>query len=244
MKIYSIVSEQVDEAIPFTKKARMQKAAGKAAKGATKDEARQLEVELLTYLKTSKQPATAGAVLNYFKQKGYGNVANKVIKSFQTKGMKKTAKSAARDQKAQAAGAAAAKLGGLAKQGAVAGAAAAKQGAKAAGGAIKKAAAKAKDLSGVDPASYPGAAKDAKFKSVRAGMYSEAQATDVLTKREVRSIISQVVAGGYGDAAGFDKGRFAQKDQPAAGAPQIDPADAKMINSLKKKGYTITKKAG
>ena len=55
MQVFQIITEDVNEAIPFTKKAKMMKQAKKAAKGATSDEARQMEVELLTYLKTSKQ---------------------------------------------------------------------------------------------------------------------------------------------------------------------------------------------
>ena len=102
MKVYSIVTEDVSEAIPFTKKARMMRQAGKAAKGATKDETRQLEVELLTYLKTSGQTATADAVLKYLDQKGYGNVAAPIIANLKTKGNKKADRQAARADKRQA----------------------------------------------------------------------------------------------------------------------------------------------
>jgi hypothetical protein len=231
MKVYSIVTEDVNEAIPFTKKAKMMKQAGKAAKGATKDEARQMEVELLTYLKTSKQKPTADAILKYFDQKGLGNVAAPIVNNFKTKGMKKTARSDARAAKAQAAGAAAAKLGGMAKVGA-----------QKAGSAIGKAATTAKNLSGVVPAGQLGGAKPV-FKSVRANssMY-EAAPGDVLTKGEVRNIINQVVAKGYGGAAGFDKSRFAQ-DEPKATfkSSKTDPKTQAAIDMLQKAGYKVTK---
>lgn len=276
MKVFDIISEgKVDEAIPFTKKAKMMKQAGKAAKGATKDEARRMEVELLTYLKTSKQPATVGAVQKYFDQKGYGAISRQVMKQFQTKGQKKVARSQARQDKAQAAGAQAAKLGGLAKQQA-----------QKAGNAIGKAATAAKNASGVVPKSQIG--NQGTFKSVRAGMYSESEkrwkqtsmssaeaikkygkenvkvkkgglrngddmvsvfvesqimhseaaAGDTLTKGEIKNIIGQVVAKGFGGAAGFDKGAFAQTDAPKK-TPAGDAQVQKAIDIVKKAGYKV-----
>ena len=225
MQVFQIIAEQneLDEAIPFTKKARMMKQAKKAAKGATKDEARQIEVELLTYLKTSKQKATADAVMKYFDQKGLGNIAADVVGKYQTKGMKKQARSDSRAAKAQAAGAAAAKLGGMAKVGA-----------QKAGAAIGKAATAAKNASGVVP-------KD----QIQAASMYEAAPGDILTKREVRDIIKQVVAKGYGGSAGFDKSRFAQGDEPKASfksqraAPDAETQAA--IDKLKAAGYKISK---
>ena len=211
MQVYQIIAEEneIDEAIPFTKKARMMKQAKKAAKGATKDEARQMEVELLTYLKTSKQKATADALLKYFDQKGLGNVAGNIMKNFQSKGNKAAAKSQSRQDKAYAAGQAAAKLGGLAKQGAQA----------------------VKNMSGVVPAGQ-----------INQSMY-EAEGEDILTKREVRNIIQQVVAKGYGGAAGFDKSRFAQTDEPKASfkTSRVDPETQSMIDKLQAAGYKISK---
>jgi len=231
MKVYAIVTEDVNEALPFTQKAKMMKQAKKAAKGATKDEARQMEVELLTYLKTSRQNPTVDAVQKYFDQKGLGNIAAPIMKNFQTKTMKKAASSQARQDKARAAGQAAAKLGGLAKQGA-----------SAAGSAIGKAATAAKNMSGVVPKSQIGGPAPM-FKSVRANssMY-EAEGQDVLTKGEVRNIINQVVAKGYGGAAGFDKSKFAQ-DEPKATfkSSQVDPETQAAIDKLKAAGYKITK---
>jgi hypothetical protein len=222
MDIFEIIAEdkELEEAIPFTKKAKMMKQAKKAAKGATKDEARQMEVELLTYLKTSKQQPTVDALQKYFDQKGLGRVADPIMKNFQTKGNKKTARSQARQDKARAAGQAAAKLGGLAKQGA-----------QAAGSAVGKAATAAKNISGVVP-------KD----KIAASMY-EAEGGDPLTKREVRNIIQQVVAKGYGGAAGFDKSRFAQADEPMPQfkSSQTSPAVTKAIDMLQKAGYKVTK---
>lgn len=222
MDVFEIIAEdkELEEAIPFTKKAKMMKQAKKAAKGATKDEARQMEVELLTYLKTSRQQPTVDALQKYFDQKGLGRVAAPIMKNFQSKGNKKAARSQARQDKARAAGQAAAKLGGLAKQGA-----------QAAGSAIGKAATAAKNISGVVP-------KD----KIAASMY-EAAGEDTLTKREVRNIIQQVVAKGYGGAAGFDKSRFAQADEPMPQfkSSQTSPAVTKAIDMLQKAGYKVTK---
>lgn len=215
MQVFQIIAEQneLDEAIPFTKKAKMMKQAKKAAKGATKDEARQMEVELLTYLKTSKQKATADAVLKYFDQKGLGNVAQSIVGQYQTKGMKKSARKQKRADKMKAAGDAAAKLGGMAKVGA------------------QKAASAVKNASGVVPADQ-----------INQSMY-EAAPGDVLTKREVRDIIKQVVAKGYGGAAGFDKSRFAVGDEPKASFKSARP-DAETqaaIDKLKAAGYKVSK---
>jgi len=223
MQVFQIIAEEneLEEAIPFTKKAKMMKQAKKAAKGATKDEARQMEVELLTYLKTSKQQPTVDAVMKYFDQKGLGNVAAPIVKNFQSKGNKKAARSQARQDKARAAGQAAAKLGGMAKVGAQKAGAAA----RAAGTAVKNA-------SGVVPAGQ-----------INQSVY-EAEGQDVLTKREVRNIIQQVVAKGYGGAAGFDKSRFAQDEPKATFKSQRAAPDAETqaaIDKVKAAGYKITK---
>jgi hypothetical protein len=205
MKVYSIVTEDVSEAIPFTKKARMMRQAGKAAKGATKDETRQLEVELLTYLKTSGQTATADAVLKYLDQKGYGNVAAPIIANLKTKGNKKADRQAARADKRQA-----------------------KADAKAA------AAADAEKAAGLE--------KQRKGMATMSSMYSEAAGDDVLTKREVRSVIKQVVQKGYGGAAGFGKGKFAAPDPTFKSAnAKPDPEIQKAADLLKKAGYTVSK---
>ena len=233
MQVFQIITEDVNEAIPFTKKAKMMKQAKKAAKGATSDEARQMEVELLTYLKTSKQKPTVDALQKYFDQKGLGQAAAPIMKNFVTKTMKKSAKSQARQDKARAAGQAAAKLGGMAKVGA-----------QKAGSAISKAATAAKNASGVVPASQIGGpAPMFKSQRVAAGMY-EAEAGDTLTKGEVRNFIKQVVAKGYGGAAGFDKSRFAQEEPPASfksNRATPSPAEKQAIDILKAAGYKISK---
>ena len=73
-------------------------------------------------------------------------------------------------------------------------------------------------------------------------MYSEAEGQDVLTKREVRGIIKQVVQKGYGGAAGFGKGKFAAPDPKFKSAnAKPDPAIQKAADMLKKAGYTVTK---
>jgi hypothetical protein len=207
MNVFQIIAEdqELDEVIPFTKKAKMMKQAGKAAKGATKDEARQLEVELLTYLKTSGQTATADAVLKYFDQKGYGNVAAPIIANLKTKGNKKADRQTARADKRQAK-------------------------------ADAKAAAQA------DAEKAAGLEKQRKGMAAMSSMYSEAAGDDVLTKREVRGIIKQVVQKGYGGAAGFGKGKFAAPDPKFKSAnAKPDPAIQKAADMLKKAGYTVTK---
>ncbi len=211
MNVFQIIAEdqELDEVIPFTKKAKMMKQAGKAAKGATKDEARQLEVELLTYLKTSGQTATADAVLKYFDQKGYGNVAAPIIANLKTKGNKKADRQTARADKRQA-----------------------KADAKAAAQAdAEKAAGLEKQRQGM-----------AAMSSMYSESVNEAEGQDVLTKREVRGIIKQVVQKGYGGAAGFGKGKFAAPDPKFKSAnAKIDPAIQKASDMLKKAGYTVTK---
>ena len=207
MNVFQIIAEdqELDEVIPFTKKAKMMKQAGKAAKGATKDEARQLEVELLTYLKTSGQTATADAVLKYFDQKGYGNVAAPIIANLKTKGNKKADRQTARADKRQAK-------------------------------ADAKAAAQA------DAEKAAGLEKQRQGMAAMSSMYSEAEGQDVLTKREVRGIIKQVVQKGYGGAAGFGKGKFAAPDPKFKSAnAKPDPAIQKASDMLKKAGYTVTK---
>ena len=207
MNVFQIIAEdqELDEVIPFTKKAKMMKKAGKAAKGATKDEARQLEVELLTYLKTSGQTATADAFLKYFDQKGYGNVAAPIIANLKTKGNKKADRQTAKADKRQAK-------------------------------ADAKAAAQA------DAEKAAGLEKQRQGMAAMSSMYSEAEGQDVLTKREVRGIIKQVVQKGYGGAAGFGKGKFAAPDPKFKSAnAKIDPAIQKASDMLKKAGYTVTK---
>ena len=207
MNVFQIIAEdqELDEVIPFTKKAKMMKKAGKAAKGATKDEARQLEVELLTYLKTSGQTATADAVLKYFDQKGYGNVAAPIIANLKTKGNKKADRQTAKADKRQAK-------------------------------------ADAKAASQADAEKAAGLEKQRQGMAAMSSMYSEAEGQDVLTKREVRGIIKQVVQKGYGGAAGFGKGKFAEPDPKFKSANvKIDPAIQKASDMLKKAGYTVTK---
>jgi hypothetical protein len=207
MNVFQIIAEdeELEEVIPFTKKAKMMKQAGKAAKGATKDEARQLEVELLTYLKTSGQTATADAVLKYFDQKGYGNVAAPIIANLKTKGNKKADRQTAKADKRQAK-------------------------------ADAKAAAQA------DAEKAAGLEKQRQGMAAMSSMYSEAEGQDVLTKREVRGIIKQVVQKGYGGAAGFGKGKFAAPDPKFKSAnAKPDPAIQKAADMLKKAGYTVTK---
>lgn len=186
MKVFQIVAEDkdLDEAIPFTKKARMMKQAKKAAKGATKDEARQLEVELVTYLKTSKQKATVDAVQKYFDQKGLGQIAAPILKNY------KTGKQSRKELGA--------KLAGVAKSGV-----------QSVGSAVQSA------LGG---------------QQQNQSMY-EAEPQDILSRGDVKKIIKDVVAKGYGASAGFGKSRFAQDEPPLEFKPQRGGA-AKASNDI------------
>ena len=255
MKVYSIVTEDVSEAIPFTKKARMMRQAGKAAKGATKDETRQLEVELLTYLKTSGQTATADAVLKYLDQKGYGNVAAPIIANLKTKGNKKADRQAARADKRQAkadakaaAAADAEKAAGLEKQ---------RKGMATMSSMYSESEKRWKQTSMSSAEATKKYGKEnvkVKKGGLRNGddmvsvfvesqtMSNEAAGDDVLTKREVRSVIKQVVQKGYGGAAGFSKGKFAAPDPKFKSAnAKPDPEIQKAADLLKKAGYTVSK---
>ena len=204
MNVFQIIAEdfELDEVIPFTKKAKLNKQVKKAQRGATKDEARTMEVELLNYLKTSNQKATADNILKYFDQKGVGNIAEPIVNALQSKGMKKADKV---KTKADAAAAAQAKAG----------------------------------LGNVTVDSNFN--KDQKLSSF--GKVGEAAGEDILTKREVKCIIKQVVAKGFGDQAGFGKSRFAQDKAPAFKSRQAkaDPEIQKATDMLKKAGYTVTK---
>ena len=255
MKVYSIVTEDVSEAIPFTKKARMMRQAGKAAKGATKDETRQLEVELLTYLKTSGQTATADAVLKYLDQKGYGNVAAPIIANLKTKGNKKADRQAARADKRQAkadakaaAAADAEKAAGLEKQ---------RKGMATMSSMYSESEKRWKQTSMSSAEATKKYGKE-NVKVKKGGlnngddmvsvfvesqiMSNEAAGDDVLTKREVRSVIKQVVQKGYGGAAGFSKGKFAAPDPKFKSAnAKPDPEIQKAADLLKKAGYTVSK---
>ena len=150
------------------------------------------------YLKTSNPKATADNILKYFDQKGLGQIAEPIVNSFQSKGMKKANKMQAKADAKAAAQADAEKAAGLEKQ--------------------------------------------RKGMAAMSSMYSEAAGDDVLTKREVRGIIKQVVQKGYGGAAGFGKGKFAAPDPKFKSAnAKPDPAIQKAADMLKKAGYTVTK---
>ena len=219
MNVFQIIAEdnelnEIDVPV-FGKKAKMSRAANKAASGATKDEARQLEVELLTYLKTSRQTATADAIQNYFDQKGYGNVAKPIIDQFQSKGMNKAAKAQGKADAAAQKQAAADRAAGLGPDTTVDNTFDKNQKLSAFGNVGDKA----------------------------ESMYSEAAGDDVLSKGEVRKIISAVVAKGYGGQAGFGKGKFAQPSPAfkSSQAPAADQETQAMIDKLKAAGYKVSK---
>lgn len=219
MQVFQIIAEQNELAeidVPvFGKKAKLNRQVKKTQKGAVKDEQRQMEVELLNYLKTSKQKATADNILKYFDQKGMGQIAEPIVNQFQSKGMKKAAK----------------------VQG------------KADAAAQKKAAADQAAGMGPDTTvdkNFDKSQKLSAFGKVgdkAESMYSEATGEDILTKREVKNIISQVVAKGFGGKAGFDKSRFAQDKAPTFKSSQAkaDPETQAAIDKLQAAGYKISK---
>ena len=211
MQVFQIIAEQNELAeidVPvFGKKAKLNRQVKKTQKGAVKDEQRQMEVELLNYLKTSKQKATADNILKYFDQKGMGQIAEPIVNQFQSKGMKKAAK----------------------VQG------------KADAAAQKKAA--ADQAAGMGPETVVDKNFDKNQKLSSFGKVGEAAGDDILTKREVKNIISQVVAKGFGGKAGFDKSRFAQDKAPTFKSSQAkaDPEIQAAIDKLQAAGYKISK---
>lgn len=210
MQVFQIIAEQNELAeidVPvFGKKAKLNRQVKKTQKGAVKDEQRQMEVELLNYLKTSKQKATADNILKYFDQKGMGQIAEPIVNQFQSKGMKKAAK----------------------VQG------------KADAAAQKKAA--ADQAAGMGPETVVDKNFDKNQKLSSFGKVGEAAGDDILTKREVKNIISQVVAKGFGGKAGFDKSRFAQDDPKASfKSGRVDPETQAAIDKLQAAGYKVSK---
>ena len=223
MKVFQVIAEQneLDEIglNPFGKLARQQRAANKAGKKNVKDEINQMRIEFNAYLKTSKQPATAGTLLNYLKQKGYGDAAASIIKALPSKGSKSRAKAAAKDKKAAAKAAAQKTAAGQA-------AAAAGLGNQGSAASISK---------------MP--ADQQKIARLAASQYDEAAAGDVLSSRQIKSVIDQVVRKGYTGKAGYAKGKFAADEPPATFKSAQKPGDAtqKAIALLKKAGYNVTK---
>jgi len=224
MKVFQVIAEQneLDEIglNPFGKLARQQRAANKAGKQSIKDEVNQLRIEFNAFLKTSKQPATAGTLLNYLKQKGYGAEAAAIIKALPSKGSKMRAKAAAQDKKAAAQAAAQKTAAGQA-------AAAAGLGNQGSAASINK---------------MP--ADQQKIARLAASQYDEAAAGDVLSGGQIKSVIDQVVRKGFTSKAGYAKGKFAGDEPPATfKSAQGAPGDAtqKAIALLKKAGYTVTK---
>jgi len=224
MKVFQVIAEQneLDEIglNPFGKLARQQRAANKAGKQSIKDEVNQMRIEFNAFLKTSKQPATAGTLLNYLKQKGYGAEAAAIIKALPSKGSKMRAKAAAKDKKAAAQAAAQKTAAGQA-------AAAAGLGNQGSAASINK---------------MP--ADQQKIARLAASQYDEAAAGDVLSGGQIKSVIDQVVRKGFTSKAGYAKGKFAGDEPPATfKSAQGAPGDAtqKAIALLKKAGYNVTK---
>jgi hypothetical protein len=259
MKILSIISENEEtnegplrNIMPaFTKTQKLRKAAGKAAAGATKDEVRQMEVELLTYMEYSGQKrATPDVLKNYFKQKGLGNVGTSVVDAFVA--------SKRPPANPNAGGAGAAGLGGNPPANPnstgnpppapPSGAPTPPTGnpPPAPPQALPRGT-KAKLASG-EEFTWQGAqwksnqtgrvASKAQKQELNqsAGMQTnsmyEAANPSALTKGEVRKIIQQVVQKAYGGAAGFSQSRFAEPGQAGASGGQGAPDINSFVNSL------------
>lgn len=83
MKVYTVVAEETDLSelnLGLTRKGRELKRANKATKSALGDETRQMEIELLTYMKNAgHKNATPSIVKNYLKQKGLGAIGDQVV---------------------------------------------------------------------------------------------------------------------------------------------------------------------
>lgn len=225
MKVFQVIAEQNDlDEIglnPFGKLAKQQRAANKAGKQSVKDEVNQLRIEFNAFLKTSKQAATAGTLLNYLKQKGYGAEAAAILKALPTKASKGRAKAAAKDKKAAAQAAAQKTAAGQAA---------------AAAGLGKQSQSSAADIRKMP-------ADQQKVARLAAGQYDEAAMGDTLSSRQIKNVIDQVVRKGFTGKAGYGKGRFAADEPPATFKSAQKPGDAtsKAIALLKKAGYTVTK---
>lgn len=83
MKVFAVVAEENDLNelnLGLTRKGRELKRANKATKRALGDEARQMEIELLTFMRNAGyRTATPTIVKNYLKQKGLGTIGSTIV---------------------------------------------------------------------------------------------------------------------------------------------------------------------
>jgi len=175
----------------LTRKGRDIKRSNKAAKTSIGDEARQMEVELVVWMKNSGiKKITVDDLQNYFGQKGLGDTARKVLTAMPAK-----AETKANQQAAAQAGA------GLGQP-----AAAPSPQFKSSRNppVVNKNFDKSQKLSDFGKVGNEGTARS------DAGIL-EAQGESTLTRREVKTAIKLVIQNAYRAQAGFGQSRFAQK---------------------------------
>jgi len=251
MKVYSIIAEekQIDELnLRLTKKDRALKRADKATKGSLKDEVKNLEIELLTYMKNSgNKTATPDLVKNYLKQKGLGSVGDQVV-----------------DQVAATnAGPAPVGMDNPRQEPPVTRGTPPAPGAAPATPQVPPPAGQPNASIPTGTISTTNGGEEFKFlgaqwRSTQSGrMANKAQKAELvanankqtnsmyeaadgvtLSKRQVRNILSQVITKAYGQSAGFSKSKFAT--DTASGGGNDAEAQA-MIDKLKSMGYKVSK---
>jgi hypothetical protein len=242
MQVYTIVCENEDLVelnIGLTKQGRKLKRADKATKGSLKDEAQNMEVELLTYMKNSgNKTATPSLVKNYLNQKGLGTVGNPIVDAAAAKSAKPAAVGMdnPRQEPPVSAGGTPTTDTGAPAVGSP------KAPAPLATGTI------AKTADGSEFKWLGNQWRDAKTgrmasrvqkaelnKAAPTESISEAEAEPTLSKRQVRGILKQVMTKAYGGQAGFTKSKFAS-DRGGS-----DADTTAMIDKLKAQGYKVTK---
>tara|TARA_R110000851_G_scaffold147665_2_gene287647 strand:+ start:2622 stop:3332 length:711 start_codon:yes stop_codon:yes gene_type:complete len=234
----------------LTKQGRKLKRADKATKGSLKDEAQDMEVELLTYMKNSgNKTATPSLVKNYLNQKGLGTVGNPIVDA----AAKAAAKPAAvgmdnpRQEPPVSSGDAPVNPNGDTGAPAVG---SPKAPEPLAPGTLAKTAdgSEFKWLGNQWRAAKTGrmaskAQKAELNKAAQTESISEAEAEPTLSKRQVRGILKQVMTKAYGGKAGFTKSKFASDTATGSSGnnSNTDADTTAMIDKLKAQGYKVTK---
>lgn len=236
MKINQLLSEnELDEAIPFTKQWKAQRASDKATKQNMKDELMNMEVELKTFMRTAKiKTATPEVVLNYLKQKGLGVAGQDVIDNFVTTSQKIQNVAGAAGQivgkgigKAQAVGQAAKNIAGKLKT------------------QPQQAQSQASQNEPDTQADDDDETQTTKINPLdRASKYTprfnEGLAMDTnLSTNQVRSILKQALTKGYTQSASFGKSKFAS-DEPDV-AQGVSPEVKTAMDTLRKAGFKVSK---
>lgn len=248
MQLYTIICETNDLNelnLGLTKKGRDLKRANKATKGSLKDEVRNLEIELLTYMKNSgNSKATPEFVKKYLGQKGLSKVGNPVVDAVVAKATPQGAVGMDNPRQEPPV------TGGGAPNAAPN---ATPNNAPPVGSpAAPKPIAKNTVVKGADGNEYKWLG-NAWRNSTTGRMASRAQRAELdklarqqnnsmyeaanqltLSKRQVRNILRQVVTKAYGDKAGFTKSKFGTDSSN-------DQNTQAMISALQDQGYKVTK---